>query len=86
VALYSYLPTASTETVINFKTKISESQTKDLIISDPVPVYLGATFYLMAYPLTDKTGNVVDHAYVDLTNNKILNSADLKKGLCRIPR
>jgi hypothetical protein len=76
-----YLPAASMENIISSKTKISESQTKDLVIQDPVPVYLGATFYLMAYPLTDKTGNVIDHAYVDLTNNRIINSSELKNGM-----
>lgn len=74
-----HLPTASTDFVSRSKTKISESQTKDLVIQNPVPVYLGATFYYDAYPMTDKTGNVVDYAYVDLTNSRLFNSEDMKK-------
>jgi len=73
-----YLPTLSTETSIRSKIKISESQTEDLVIKDPVPVYLGATFYFNAYPITDTTGKVVDHAYVDLINNRIFTSSDMK--------
>ena len=66
------------QSVSSTKIKISKSQTKDLVIQDPVPVYLGATFYFNAYPITDKTGTVADHAYVDLTNNRILTSNEMK--------
>ena len=76
-----YLPVAGSDSVSRSKTKITESQTKDLVIQNPVPVYLGATFYYDAYPMTDKTGNVVDYAYVDLTNSRLLNSGDMKKAM-----
>jgi hypothetical protein len=77
-----HLPLTSPEANSESRTEVSMiAQGKGMKTNDPIPVYLGATFYLLDYPLTDKNGKTVDHAYIDLTNHKKINLTDLSKEL-----
>ncbi|MGD0081248.1 MAG: C39 family peptidase [Methanoregula sp.] len=76
------IPTLSPEAATESLSVVSQrTKTEGLTSADPKPVYLGATFFLMEYPLENKTGTVVDHVFVDLTDKKVINVSDTGMGI-----
>lgn len=73
-----YLPMMSSELAAVSQSAVSrKASIKDLTVKDPIPLYLGATFYMIEYPLVDKNDVRIESVYVDLETQRVFDTSKL---------
>lgn len=69
------VPDANPATLVQ-STRAAQSSidTKNLKTGSPKLLYLGGTFYYAQYPVVNSQGDVIDNRYVDLSEQRVVNS------------